>query len=49
VDPEVKVRHREFFGKVPVEGVFMIMAKYPYGGVWDFKIEGERKEKEQKV
>jgi uncharacterized protein YjlB len=49
VDPEAEARHREFFGKVPVEGEFMMMGAYPYGGVWDFKIGGEHREKEREV
>jgi len=49
VSPESEARHREFFSKVPVEGEFMMMGAYPYGGVWDFKVGGEHKEKEWEV
>lgn len=48
-DPDSEARHREFFSKVPVEGNFMMMGAYPYGGVWDFAVGGEFEGREDKV
>ncbi|KAH7355707.1 hypothetical protein BKA66DRAFT_429820 [Pyrenochaeta sp. MPI-SDFR-AT-0127] len=42
-------KRREFFSKVPVEGDFMMMGAYPYGGVWDFAVGGEHKGHEEDV
>jgi uncharacterized protein YjlB len=49
VDDESEKRHREFFASVPVEGNFMMMGAYPYGGVWDFAIGGEHDGRENQV
>lgn len=40
---------RQFFAKVPVEGKFMMMGAYPYGGRWDFAVGGEHAGKEDEV
>ncbi|USP76419.1 uncharacterized protein yc1106_03693 [Curvularia clavata] len=42
VSEEVEAERRKFFETVPVKGEFMMMGAYPYGGVWDFKVGGER-------
>ncbi|KAI8932504.1 hypothetical protein NX059_010685 [Plenodomus lindquistii] len=49
VSKEREKEHREFFENVKVEGEFMMMGAYPYGGVWDFKIGGEHEGREGEV
>ncbi|CAO2649720.1 Nn.00g010120.m01.CDS01 [Neocucurbitaria sp. VM-36] len=47
--PEKERARRDFFAKVPMEGEFMMMGAYPYGGVWDFAVGGEHKGHEADV
>ncbi|KAF1846108.1 uncharacterized protein K460DRAFT_417255 [Cucurbitaria berberidis CBS 394.84] len=49
LSPEKERARRDFFSKVPVEGEFMMMGGYPYGGVWDFAVGGEHKGHEEDV
>lgn len=49
LDEESEMRHREFFAKVPVQGEFMMMGAYPRGGVWDFKVGGEDRGREERI
>lgn len=49
LDEESERRHREFFGRIPIEGEFMMMGAYPRGGVWDFAVGGEHEGKEREV
>lgn len=42
VNEKIEEERRRFFERVPTQGEFMMMGAYPYGGVWDFKIGGER-------
>lgn len=42
VNGEVEQERRRFFEAVPIKGEFMMMGAYPYGGVWDFRMGGER-------
>jgi uncharacterized protein YjlB len=49
LDEKSEERHRDFFAQVPIEGEFMMMGAYPRGGVWDFKVGGEHKEREDDV
>ncbi|KAF2032818.1 hypothetical protein EK21DRAFT_86828 [Setomelanomma holmii] len=49
LDTGSESEHRQFFSKIPIEGEFMMMGAYPYGGVWDFAIGGEHKGHERDV
>jgi uncharacterized protein YjlB len=49
LDEQSEQRHRDFFAQVPIEGEFMMMGAYPRGGVWDFKVGGEDKDREGNV
>ncbi|KAF2124515.1 hypothetical protein P153DRAFT_370921 [Dothidotthia symphoricarpi CBS 119687] len=49
VSPQGEEKRKEFFAKVPVQGEFMMMGAYPYGGRWDFAVGGEHEGKEEEV
>ncbi|EUC45387.1 hypothetical protein COCMIDRAFT_95617 [Bipolaris oryzae ATCC 44560] len=42
VNEKTEQERRRFFETVPIRAQFMMMGAYPYGGVWDFSVGGER-------
>ncbi|EDU43170.1 conserved hypothetical protein [Pyrenophora tritici-repentis Pt-1C-BFP] len=46
---EKEEERRRFFEGVEVKGEFMMMGAYPEGNVWDFKVGGEHKGREEVV
>lgn len=49
ISAEREAERRGFYATVPVEGDFMMMGAYPYGGIWDFAVGGEHKGHEEDV
>ncbi len=49
ISPDLEKKRRDFYAKIPIEGEFMMMGAYPYGGLWDFAIGGEHLGREKDV